>query len=240
MPPSETSSLPASLSLRLGRISVSYPGLSSPVLDIPDLAVAAGSRVAITGASGSGKSTLVNIVTGLERVKTGSILWGETDLVALPERSRDRWRGAHIGLVMQDFHLFPGLGAIDNIVLPARLSRALKPGDWERALHLLDAVGLARADQKVETMSRGEMQRVAIARALLRKPGVLIADEPTASLDSDSGETVVRLLTELSLSNHSTLIVVSHDPRLTSRLDRCITLAAGRIVADVDRQEKAA
>ncbi|OBZ93632.1 ABC transporter [Pararhizobium polonicum] len=228
------------LSLALSGVSVSYPGLSAPVLDIPALSIVAGSRVAITGASGSGKSTFVNIVTGLERVRNGTVAWGGMDLVPMTERSRDRWRGAHIGLVMQDFHLFAGLSALDNILLPARLSRALATGDRDRAMQLLDAVGLSRADQKIETMSRGEMQRVAIARALLRKPGVLIADEPTASLDSDSGETVVRLLIELSLSNDSTLIVVSHDPRLTGRLDRCITLAAGRITADVQRQEMAA
>jgi len=228
------------LPLELNTISVSFPGLSAPVLDIPSLSIAAGSRVAITGASGSGKSTLVNIITGLERVRAGSITWGETDIVTLSERSRDRWRGAHVGIVMQDFHLFPGLSAVDNILLPARLSRALKPGDKDRAMMLLYAVGLCRADQKIETMSRGEMQRVAIARALLRKPGVLVADEPTASLDSESGDAVARLLIDLSVSNDSTLIVISHDPRLTGRLDRCITLAGGRITVDLPRREKAA
>jgi putative ABC transport system ATP-binding protein len=228
------------LSLELNTISVSYPGLSAPVLDIPSLSIAAGSRVAVTGASGSGKSTLVNIITGLERVRAGSITWGETDIVTLSESRRDRWRGAHVGIVMQDFHLFPGLSAVDNILLPARLSRALKPGDKDRAMMLLYAVGLCRADQKIETMSRGEMQRVAIARALLRKPGVLVADEPTASLDSESGDAVARLLIDLSVSNDSTLIVISHDPRLTGRLDRCITLAGGRMTADLLRREKAA
>jgi putative ABC transport system ATP-binding protein len=228
------------LSLDLKNISVSYPGLSAPVLDIPSLSIAAGSRVAVTGASGSGKSTLINIVTGLERVRTGSIRWDKTDIVPLSERSRDRWRGTHVGLVMQDFHLFPGLSAIDNILLPARLSRAVQSGDRDRAMMLLNAVGLSRAEQKIETMSRGEMQRVAIARALLRKPGVLVADEPTASLDSDSGDAVARLLIDLSVSNDSTLIVVSHDPRLTGRLDRCITLVAGRVSSDVPRREKAA
>ncbi len=229
------------LSLDLSHVSVSYPGLPTPVLDIPSLSIAAGSRVAVTGASGSGKSTLVNILTGLEHcARGGSVQWGSTDIAVMPERSRDRWRGAHIGLIMQDFHLFPGLSAIDNILLPARLSRAMKPGDPDRALMLLYAAGLCRAEQKVETMSRGEMQRVAIARALLRKPGVLIADEPTASLDSDSGDAVARLLIDLSVSNESTLIVVSHDPRLTGRLDRRITLSAGRIASDREHREKAA
>lgn len=228
------------LSLDLNQISVSYPGLPSPVLDIPSLSVGAGSRVAVTGASGSGKSTLVNILTGLERCAGGSIRWGGTDIAAMSERSRDRWRGAHIGLVMQDFHLFPGLSAVDNILLPARLARAMQPGDPDRALMLLYAVGLCRADQMIETMSRGEMQRVAIARALLRRPGVLIADEPTASLDSESGDAVARLLIDLSVSNESTLIVVSHDPRLTGQLDRRITLSAGRIASDRGHREKAA
>ncbi|URK86666.1 ATP-binding cassette domain-containing protein [Rhizobium sp. RCAM05350] len=228
------------LSLDLSHVSVSYPGLPTPVLDIPSLSIEAGSRVAVTGASGSGKSTLVNILTGLERCASGAVRWGDTDIASLSERSRDHWRGAHIGLVMQDFHLFPGLSAIDNILLPVRLSRALKPGDPDRALMLLYAVGLCRADQTVETMSRGEMQRVAIARALLRKPGVLIADEPTASLDSDSSDAVARLLIDLSVSNDSTLIVVSHDPRLTGRLERRITLSAGRIASDRAHREKAA
>lgn len=229
------------LPLDLSQISVSYPGLLSPVLDIPSLSIVAGSRVVVTGASGSGKSTLVNILTGLEHCAAGgSIRWGGTDIAAMSERSRDRWRGAHIGLVMQDFHLFPGLSAVDNILLPARLSRAMQPGDPDRALMLLYAVGLCRAGQKVETMSRGEMQRVAIARALLRKPGVLIADEPTASLDSDSGDAVARLLIDLSVSNESTLIVVSHDPRLTDRIDRRITLSAGRIASDREHREMAA
>lgn len=229
------------LSLELSRISVSYPGLLSPVLDIPSLSITAGSRIAVTGASGSGKSTLVNVLTGLERCATGgSIRWGDADIAGMSERGRDRWRGAHIGLIMQDFHLFPGLSAVDNILLPARLSCAMKPGDPDRALMLFYAVGLCRADQKIETMSRGEMQRVAIARALLRKPGVLIADEPTASLDSESGDAVSRLLIDLSVSNESTLIVVSHDPRLTGQLDRRITLSAGRIASDRAHREKAA
>lgn len=228
------------LPLELNKVSVSYPGLTAPVLVVPNLSIAAGSRVAVTGASGSGKSTLVNILTGLERCREASIRWGDTDIAAMSERARDRWRGEHVGLVMQDFHLFPGLSAIENILLPARLCRAMKPEYSDRALMLLYAVGLSRPAQKIETMSRGEMQRVAIARALLRKPGVLIADEPTASLDSDSGDAVARLLIDLSVRNESTLIVVSHDPRLTGHLDRRITLSAGRVRSDRIHQEKAA
>ncbi len=220
------------LPLQIDAVAVRYPGLSAPVLDIPALAIAPGSRVAITGASGSGKSTLVNIMTGLERARQGHVRWGDIDIASLSEGARDRWRGIHIGLVMQDFHLFPGLSAIDNVLLPARLSRAARADDHARAALLLENVGLSRSRQAVETMSRGEMQRVAIARALLRKPAILIADEPTASLDMESADAVARLLLELSQAHASTLIVVSHDPRLTRRLDRCLTLVSGRITGD--------
>jgi putative ABC transport system ATP-binding protein len=141
---------------------------------------------------------------------------------------------------MQDFHLFAGLSAIDNILLPARLARSASSEIVARAHELLSRTGLKRPDQKIETMSRGEMQRVAVARALLRKPGVVIADEPTASLDHESGEAVGSLLLQLAEEEQSTLIVVSHDPRLTDRLQRRITFDLGRIVKDTALLEKAA
>lgn len=220
------------LALDLGQIAISYPGLLSPVLVIDRLGIAAGERVAVTGASGSGKSTFVNIVTGLEAVRSGRIGWSGTDLTKLSESVRDRWRGMNVGLVMQDFHLFPGLSALDNILLPARLARVATADHVGRARELMQRTGLSRPEQKIETMSRGEMQRVAVARALLRRPGLIVADEPTASLDPESGEIVGRLLLELSEAEGSTLIVVSHDPRLTQRLTRRIELANGRIVGD--------
>jgi putative ABC transport system ATP-binding protein len=220
------------LSLTLSGVSISFAGLAQPVLSIDDLTVPAGGRLAVTGASGSGKSTFVNLVSGLERPGRGTIRWRDTDITTLSESRRDRWRAANVGLVMQDFHLFPGLTAADNVLLPARLARAATAEVKARALALLARVGLSRPGQAVETMSRGEMQRVAVARALLRRPGVIIADEPTASLDAEAGAEVGRLLTELADQEGATLIVVSHDERLTERLDRRIRLAAGRVVAD--------
>jgi putative ABC transport system ATP-binding protein len=133
---------------------------------------------------------------------------------------------------MQEFHLFPGLSAVENVLLPARLARAATSAVIERAHDLLQMVGLERAGQKIETMSRGEMQRVAIARALLRKPGVIVADEPTASLDAESGDAVGDLLFDLAATEGSTLIAVSHDPRLASRFDRRLTFRSGRIIDD--------
>jgi putative ABC transport system ATP-binding protein len=228
------------LSLDLADISVSFAGLSTPVLVIEKLRIAAGSRVAITGASGSGKSTFVNIITGLERVRQGGIAWAGNDIGRMSEGRRDRWRSENVGLIMQDFHLFAGLSAIDNILLPARLAGAASTEIVKRAHELLARTGLGRPHQKVETMSRGEMQRVAVARALLRRPGVIIADEPTASLDADSGRAVGTLLLELADQEKSTLIVVSHDVRLTDRLSRKIGFDMGRITGDTGTMDKAA
>lgn len=218
--------------LQLQDIEITYPGLAAPVLRIPNLSIGSGERVAVTGASGSGKSTLVNVITGLERVRKGHVLWDRVDLAGLSEGARDRWRADTIGLVLQDFHLFPGLSAIDNVLLPARLSRAATSDVVERASTLLTEVGLSRPDQPIETMSRGEMQRVAIARALVRRPKIIIADEPNASLDAENGAAVGDLLLALSGSIGATLVVVTHETGLMARLDRRLTLAGGRIVAD--------
>ena len=228
------------LALEIEHLAVTFPGLSAPALAIDHLSIAAGSRIAVTGASGSGKSTFVNVVTGLERIREGRIRWDGEDVAALSENRRDRFRAANIGLVMQEFHLFPGLSAVENVLLPARLAHAATSAIIARAHDLLGVVGLNRAGQKIETMSRGEMQRVAIARALLRKPGVIVADEPTASLDAESGDAVGDLLLDLAVAEGSTLIVVSHDSRLAGRLDRRLTFRSGRIIDDSEIKGAAA
>ncbi|MDI6027764.1 ABC transporter ATP-binding protein [Corticibacterium sp. UT-5YL-CI-8] len=219
------------LDLAIDGLEVRFRGLSEPALAIPSLRLAAGERVAVTGPSGSGKTTLINILTGLDRTPTGRVVWKNTDLTALSEGARDRWRARNIGLVMQDFHLFAGLSALDNVLLPQRLSRfRLADAVREEALRLLSRVGIVRPRQPVETMSRGQMQRVAVARALVAKPGLLVADEPTASLDAESGGAVADLLLELTREAGSTLIVASHDARMTDRLDRVLRLESGRLV----------
>jgi putative ABC transport system ATP-binding protein len=227
------------LALSVEKLSVSFPGLDAPVLVLDDLKIAAGEHVAVTGGSGSGKSTFINMVTGLDRAAFGNILWDGQDIARLSEGARDRWRAKHVGLVMQDFHLFQGLSAVDNVLLPARLSRVADRAMIDRAHELLSSVGLTRPGQKIDTMSRGEMQRVAIARALLRRPGVVVADEPTASLDGASGEAVGKLLLDMATSAGSTMIVVSHDQTLIERLDRRLTLAAGRVSADTTAEGRA-
>ncbi|QCI96556.1 ABC transporter ATP-binding protein [Agrobacterium larrymoorei] len=220
------------LSLTISGLSVRYSGLGTPVLAVDSLQLSAGEKIAVTGASGSGKSTLVNIVTGLERIREGSVSWGGKAIETLTETQRDRWRGENVGLIMQEFHLLPGLSAMENVLLPVQLSRSMTQAHAERAQFLLDKVGISRTAQKIDTMSRGEMQRVAIARALLRKPGVIVADEPTASLDPENGASVGRLLVDLARVEGSTLVVITHDMSLARRLDRRIELANGRIVSD--------
>ncbi|NLS16246.1 ATP-binding cassette domain-containing protein [Rhizobium sp. P40RR-XXII] len=226
------------LALDVSSLEMQFPGLAAPVLAIERFHLPAGGRLAITGASGSGKSTFVNAITGLEKVTRGSISWSGTEITRLSSGRRDAFRARNIGLVMQDFHLFPGLSAFENVVLPVKLARRLTPGERARALHLLSVTGIARPQQKIETLSRGEMQRVAVARALLSRPGVVVADEPTASLDRQAGKEVAELLLQLSAEEGTTLVVVTHDAVLAERLGRRINLASGRI--EEDSQEVAA
>lgn len=216
--------------LEIENLEVRFPGLADPALAIPRFVLAPGERLAVGGVSGSGKSTFVNVVTGLARPSAGRLTWNARAISGLGEAARDRWRGETVGLVMQDFHLFPGLSAFDNVMLPARLARAADAALAGRARDLLRAVGLKRPEQRIETLSRGEMQRVAVARALLRAPALLVADEPTASLDAAAGAGVADLL--FDLADAATLIVVSHDPRLLDRAGRRIVLERGRIVSD--------
>lgn len=216
--------------LALRDVEVRFPGLDRPALAIPALELAAGEHVALTGPSGSGKTTLVNILTGLERVTAGAVLWHGSDIAKLPEGARDRWRARNVGLVMQEFHLFPGLCARDNVLLPQRLSHFRLPAGMKAEAHrLLARVGIERPGQTVETLSRGQMQRVAVARALIARPVLLIADEPTASLDDEAGTQVAELLLELAQEAGATLLVASHDARLIGRLGRRLRLESGRL-----------
>lgn len=220
--------------LFINQLQVRFNGSAQAALNIPQLVVSSGALVAVTGASGSGKTTLVNAISGLERSDSGKIFWNGKDIGRMSERQRDRWRAHHIGLVMQDFHLYPGLSALDNVLLPAqfyywRLPASLKA----RAAELLEQVGIQQHKQVVDTLSRGEKQRVAIARALLNKPEIVIADEPTASLDANNGLEVIRLLTQFAKRSKATLICITHDPRLSDEMRRRITLENGRPVKDI-------
>lgn len=223
------------LSLLIQDLQVRFPGLPTPALDIPRLALPAGTRLAVTGPSGSGKTTLVHVLTGLASCQQGQVLWNDTDIARLSETQRDRWRAAHVGLVMQDFHLFPGMSALDNVMLPQRLRQPRRaPLFVPMARSLLAQVGITREAQKIETLSRGQMQRVAVARAVLAAPGLIVADEPTASLDAASGETVIDLLITLARQVQATLIVISHDSRVAARMQHTLVLRDGRLEASAE------
>jgi putative ABC transport system ATP-binding protein len=214
------------------RVTMRVAGLVEPVIDIPELTIAPRERLAVMGPSGAGKTTLINILTGLERPTTGQVFWNGVDIAGLPEAGRDTWRARNVGLVLQDFALFEGLTARDNVLLPQQLRRLrLGAPARDRAGQLLARVGIRRPDQVVGTMSRGEMQRVAVARALQAAPQVIVADEPTASLDAGSARDVSDLLVDLAQEARATLVVITHDVRLADAMERVIFLRGGRIDA---------
>ena len=211
------------LSFPLGR------GEHVEALDVPEFDVGAGQAAGITGPSGSGKTSLLHVVTGIEGLQAGSVAWGGVDIARLPEPDRDRWRRATVGFVFQEFNLFPGLSALGNVLVPATFRHFAVPAAVKaRARRLLARVGLGDRDRPVASLSRGERQRVAVARALLLAPAVVVADEPTASLDAASAAAVGDLLLEVCRDAGATLIVATHDPALLDRLDLVVPLANGR------------
>ncbi len=188
-----------------------------------------GESVAITGTSGSGKSTLLGLLAGLDLPSSGNVTLMDQDLSALNEDGRAKIRGQYVGFVFQSFQLLPHLTALENIMLPAELN-GFKNAQ-EQAQIWLERVGLKeRANHFPKTLSGGEQQRVALARAFITKPAILYADEPTGSLDEASGNRVIELLFELNLANHSTLILVTHDPALASRCQRQLHLQGGYLL----------
>jgi len=205
---------------------------SLTILDDISLSVAAGETVAIVGASGSGKSTLLGLLAGLDVATRGTVRVFDLELSARDEDARARLRADHIGFVFQSFQLLPHLTALENVLLPleltGRVPDGLQPLQAVRAL--LERVGLGeRLTHYPRTLSGGEQQRVALARAFVGRPPILLADEPTGSLDATTGAAVIDLMFEMNRERGSTLVLVTHDPQIAARCDRRIELAAGRI-----------
>jgi len=195
--------------------------------------VPASQVVAITGASGSGKSTLLGLLAGLDWPTSGSIELDGADITALGEDDLAMLRGRKIGFIFQAYQLIPTLTALENVLLPAELSGNGKRRQSDRAQTLLESVGLAhRADHYPAQLSGGEQQRVGIARAFMMQPPILLADEPTGNLDSVNGEHVLELMLKLNREQGTTLVLVTHDQKLTEHADRRIVLRDGIIVAD--------
>jgi putative ABC transport system ATP-binding protein len=198
-----------------------------------DLAVGPGEMVAVVGPSGSGKTTILNMITGIDRPTAGRVMVAGADLNSMSEERLARWRGQTVGIVFQFFQLLPTLTALENAALPMDFVRRWKPADrWERARHHLDAVGLGeKADHLPLELSGGEQQRVAIARALACDPKLVVGDEPTGNLDSETGAAMLDLLASLNAAG-TTVLFVTHDMSLAARARRIVTIKDGRVVAD--------
>jgi len=196
-----------------------------------NLTIAPREFVAIMGPSGSGKTTLLGLLAGLDRPTKGTIRLDGEDLGSLSEDARARLRAEKVGFVFQTFQLMPTLTALENVLVPIELKGGSANGAEARARRLLERVGLGdRMDHYPIQLSGGEQQRVGLARAFAAEPRILFADEPTGSLDAETGHAVIDLLVELNRDAGTTLVLVTHDPALASRATRIIRLEGGTVV----------
>jgi putative ABC transport system ATP-binding protein len=221
--------------IELRRVTKSYGEGETRVMALRelDLTVGAGEFVSIMGPSGSGKSTLLHLISALDTPSAGEIYLDGQATQALSDDALTRFRREKIGLVFQFFNLLPTLNAFDNVLLPVLLERRETKEDRARVAALLAEVGLAhRLDHRMHELSGGEMQRVAIARALMLRPRLLLADEPTGNLDSQSGASILALLRETCTRHGTTIVMVTHDLGAARRADRLVSLKDGRIMAD--------
>ncbi|MBA2723836.1 MAG: ABC transporter ATP-binding protein [Methylibium sp.] len=207
---------------------VQDPSGELTILDDIDFALAAQESAAIVGASGSGKSTLLAIIAGLDTPSEGRVRLAGTDLFSLDEDARAAVRAQSVGFVFQSFQLMSNLTALENVMLPLELQG--RADAKAQATEMLSRVGLAqRLGHYPRVLSGGEQQRVALARAFVVRPAVLLADEPTGSLDFATGETVIQLMFELNREQGTTLVMVTHDRSIAARCDRQVKIEAGRL-----------
>ena len=197
-----------------------------------DIEVRAGCLTVVRGPSGSGKTTLLNLLGGLDRPTSGRVLLGDDVLSELSEAELAVARRDRIGYVFQNFGLIPVLSAAENVEVPLRLRRMERGQRDERVAEVLELVGLTRhAGQRPGELSGGQQQRLGVARALVARPEVLIADEPTGQLDSETAERIMDLILELTRIRGTATVVATHDPLLISRADEVLELRDGRVVA---------
>ncbi len=225
--------------IELQQVSKGYPLAAGHyhALQEINLQIAAGEFVAIVGKSGSGKSTLLNMLTGIDHPSRGQVRINSIDIHEMNESTLATWRGKNIGIVFQFFQLIPTLTILENIILAMDLVGGIAKGEREqRARALLTQVGItAHADKLPAALSGGEQQRAAIARALANDPAILVADEPTGNLDSQTSVLIQQLFAQL-VATGKTVLVVTHEQVSTSHYHRVITLKDGRIVADQKRE----
>lgn len=221
--------------IELQTVTKTYPGAGAgfTALNRVDLRFSTGEYVAIVGKSGSGKSTLLNMLTGIDHPNTGKVVINDTDVHTLGESELASWRGRNIGIVFQFFQLIPTLTVLENVLLAMDFVNAIPKSERQtRAEMLLKQVGIGQHGHKLPSaLSGGEQQRAAIARALANNPPILVADEPTGNLDSQSTEVIQNLFKEL-VNAGKTVIVVTHDTAPSAKFERVITLKDGRVESD--------
>ena len=219
------------IELKKADLTLGSAAASVHVLKGIDLSIRAGEAVGIVGPSGSGKSTLLMVLAGLERLDSGEIFIKDTALHSLSEDALADFRGRNIGIVFQSFHLIANMTALENVAVPLELANVKDPFDIAR--RELTAVGLGeRLGHYPGQLSGGEQQRVAIARALAPSPAVLIADEPTGNLDTETGRQIADLLFAKQAERGMTMLLVTHDNSLAARCSRQIRVRSGQIVGD--------
>ena len=216
--------------ITLKNITKSFGNLQ--VLKGIDLQIEKGEVVSIVGPSGAGKTTLLQIMGTLDTPDTGSVLIGDTDVTQLSQKEMARFRNQHLGFVFQFHQLLPEFTALENVMIPALIANRSQKETKERAKELLDFLGLSdRAEHKPNELSGGEKQRVAVARALMNKPSVILADEPSGSLDSKNKAELHQLFFDLRDQLGQTFVIVTHDEALAVLTDRTIHLKDGMIEA---------
>ena len=204
-----------------------------------NLSIERGELIAIVGQSGSGKSTLMNILGMLARPTAGHYRFDGRDVAELSADQRAALRNRSIGFVFQSFHLLPQMVAVENVALPLHYRQTSAAEAGERARQALVKVGLeARMQHKPGELSGGQQQRVAIARAIVTRPRVLLADEPTGALDSETGEEILSLFLELNRNDGITTIMVTHNPEVAARCERCLVLRDGMLLSDTRSFDK--
>ena len=207
--------------LKTERLSFSYN--SSHIFTFPDILLQQGEDLLILGDSGVGKTTLIQILSGLLRPHSGFVEMNGTRFQDLSSKSLDQFRGSNIGMVFQQSHFVRNLSILDNLLLSLYLSNKLQ--DKKRAIHLLQEIGLAdKLNNMPDELSQGEQQRAAIATALIKKPDLILADEPTSSLDDNNCQKIITLLKEQASLTNAKLIIITHDQRLKDQFNTSIEL----------------
>lgn len=206
-------------------------GESRKVLDIPDWNIQPGQQILLRGVSGSGKTTLFNITAGLLKPSKGQVTFQGESLYALSEALRDRFRSRHIGYIFQAHYLLNTLTALENVIMPMAYARMVPRREWQKkALTLLDQMGLADfAHHRPAQLSTGQRMRIAVARGLINRPALVLADEPTASLDLDAAENIITLIQKNCQDSNAILIAASHDPALAPRFSIIANLDNGKV-----------